>query len=79
MRLATLTLAATAALGFAATAASAQPIRTRVYAYPPGLSAEEIRDYQRDQLERRQEIDREALRFSQRAERLAVDPDDDDD
>lgn len=69
-------LAATTALG---SAALAQPIRARVvpYSYPPGLNADEIRDYQLDQAERRHEIEREALRFNQQAERRAIDPDED--
>lgn len=71
-----LALAATTALGSVAYAQG--PLRTRVYAYPPGLSADEIRDYRMDQIERRQEMDREALRFNQKAERRAIDPDEDD-
>ena len=78
MKTAYLALAATAAFGLA-TAANAQPIRTTVYPYPPGLSADEIRDYQRDQMERRHEMDREALRFNQRVERRMIDPDEDED
>ena len=70
-----ITLAASTAF---AAAASAQPIRTRVYAYPPGMSADEIRDYRYDQVERRQELEREQMRFSHQVERRAIDPDDED-
>lgn len=74
----TILIAAAAATAFAASA-TAQPIRTRVYAYPPGMSADEIRDYRYDQVERRQEIEREQMRFSHQVERRAIDPDGDDD
>lgn len=55
-------------------------IRTRYYAPPPpiGLDPDEVRDYQRDQLERRQEMERQALHFRQKVERHSIDPDDDD-
>ena len=74
----TLLIALAASTAFAA-AASAQPIRTRVYAYPPGISADEVRDYRYGQVERRQELEREQLRFSHQVERRAIDPDDDED
>lgn len=80
MRTLLLALAATAAAGVAAIpAAQAQPIRTRVYVapYPAGLDADEIRDYRLDQMERRQEIQREALLTYQLSERRMVDPDED--
>lgn len=70
--------AAAAALLGSAFAAQSQPLRMRVYGPPPGLTADEIRDYRMDQLERRQEIQRERLEMRQRVERRMVDPDDDD-
>lgn len=74
----TILLAAVAAatLGATVTVAESAPIRTRVYVYPPGMTADEVRDYRRDQMERRHEMEREALEFDQRVERRALDPDD---
>ena len=59
-------------------AASAQgyPYRGPVYAAQRGLSPEEIRDHQRDQLDRRQEMERHALRMRQKEERRAFGFDD---
>jgi hypothetical protein len=62
-----------------ASAASAAPKRVPAYAAPPGgLTVEEIREYHRDQLERRHEMERAALRMSQKAELRARGLDDDD-
>ena len=69
-------IAAAAALAAAMSVANAQPIRTRVFSAPVGLTADEVRDYQIEQMERRHEMEREALRFDQRAERRQIDPDD---
>lgn len=81
MRTVLLALAATAACVTGASAADYGPIRTRVYVapvpYPPGMDADEVRDHQMEMVERRQEAEREALRFSQRVERRWIDPDDD--
>lgn len=73
-----LALAATAALTSAATA------QGYGYAYPRAaytpqrmLSPDEVRDYQRDQVERRQEMERKALHMHQKAERRALGMDDD--
>ena len=41
------------------------------------LSPDEVRDYQRDQVERRQEMERKALHMQQKAERRALGIDDD--
>ena len=62
-----------------ASAASAAP--KRVVAHPgppPGLTVEEIQDYHREQVERRHEMERAALRMSQKAELRARGLDDDD-
>lgn len=84
----TINLSAAAAaflLGSAALAGPAmaadRPLRAPIYYAPPpvGLDPDEVRDYQRDQLERRQEMERQALRFRQKVERRNLDPDDDED
>lgn len=86
MRTILLAVSAAAAMTMTLTSSASAadvPLRTRVYAppyaasYPAGLSADEIRDYQIDQMERRHEMEREALRFNQKAERRMMDPDDD--
>jgi len=84
-------VAAAALLG-SACAASAQPLdvhverypygtTTRIYTTPvyPRMTAGEVRDYRMEQIERRHEMEREALRFRQRVERRVVDPLDDED
>lgn len=48
------------------------------YPAPVGLSADEIRDYQEDQLDRRQEMQRDRLRMNQMAERRVLGFDNDD-
>ncbi|MDB5592673.1 hypothetical protein [Enterovirga sp.] len=78
MRPILLALATAAAATVAALpAAAAEPLRTRVYVAPylAGLDPDEIQDYRMEQLERRQEMQREALRMRQRSERRFVDPD----
>ena len=76
------------ALALVASAASAQtyvqrPVTVRPSGYvvapaPQGLvTAEEIRDYRMDQLEKRQEAEERALEMRQLAERRAIDPDED--
>ncbi|WP_375461372.1 hypothetical protein [uncultured Enterovirga sp.] len=79
MRTMLLAFAAAAAIGAATGAAEARPLRTVVYAapLPAGLSADEILDYRMEQLERRQEMERERLQFSQRVQRRALDADED--
>lgn len=84
-------VAAAALLGSACTA-SAQPLNvyverypyrttTRIYTEPanPRMRVDEVRDYRMEQAERRHEMEREALRFRQRAERRVIDPADDED
>ena len=73
-----LALAATAALGSAALA-QGYPVAGRPYGPAPArmLSPDEVRDYQRDQLDRRHEAERAALRMHQKAERRALGIDDD--
>ena len=77
MRRVLLALATGALLTSAATAA--EP-RYRAYdpPLPVGRDPDEVRDYRRDQMERRQEMEREALRFRQKVERRAWDDADDD-
>lgn len=79
MRTMLLAFAATAAIGAATAAAEARPLRTVVYAerYPVGLSPDEVLDYRMEQLERRQEIERERLQFTHTIQRRALDPDED--
>lgn len=79
MRPMLLALAATAAIGVATSAADARPLRTVVYAepIPVGLSPDEVLDYRMEQLERRQEMERERLRFSHTIQRRVLDPDED--
>lgn len=78
MRRTALILAAGTALTTTAFAAG-PPLRVRVVAPPPPeLSADEIRDYEQDQMERRHEMEREALRMNQRAEARARGLDDED-
>lgn len=69
-------LAATAALVPAAMA-QGYPGPRGVYVARQGVSPDEIRDYERDQLDRRQEMERKALRMHQKAERRAFGMDDD--
>lgn len=77
-----LALAATTALGSAALA-QGYPARARSAPapYPApvtyGLSADEAREYEQDQLDRRQEMERESLRIRQKAERRVRGLDDD--
>lgn len=80
-------LAATVAFSSAAFAQSRPTVVTvpgRAYAAPAvaypapvGLTADEVRDYQEDQLDRRQEMQRETLRLNQKAERRVLGFDDD--
>lgn len=72
-------LALAASVAFAVPAAEAEPIRTRVYVapYPAWLDSDEAREDRLEHLERRQEVERHALRMHQRAERRMVDPDED--
>ena len=76
------------ALALVASAASAQtyvqrPVTVRPSGYvvapaPQGMmTADDIRDYQMDQLEKRQEAEERALEMRQLAERRAIDPDED--
>ena len=77
------------ALALVASAASAQTyverrvtVRPSGYLPPPpapvgAMSLDEVRDYQMDQLERRQEAEERALEMRQLAERRAIDPDED--
>ncbi|NNM72599.1 hypothetical protein [Enterovirga aerilata] len=76
------------ALALVASAASAQTyverrvtVRPSGYLPPPApqgmVSADEIRDYQMDQLEMRQEAEERALEMRHLAERRAIDPDED--
>lgn len=76
------------ALALVASAASAQTyvqrpvtVRPSGYIVAPApqavLSADEVRDYQMDQLEKRQEAEERALEMRQLAERRAIDPDED--
>ena len=86
MKLASVVLAATLALG--ASAASAQTyVERRVTVRPSGylppppapqgrVTPDEIRDYQMDQLEKRQEAEERAMEMRHLAERRAIDPDD---
>jgi hypothetical protein len=69
---------AMAAFCSTAQAADAPYRRTVMYAPQATLTADELRDYQMDQLESRQEMQRRALRLRQEAERRAIDPDADD-
>jgi len=78
------------ALALVASAASAQtyverrvPVRPGGYLPPPpaplgAMSPDEIRDFQLDQLENRQEAEQRSLEMRQLAERRAIDPDEDD-
>jgi hypothetical protein len=62
-------------------ASAAEPyVGRRVVAGPPQgyVSNDELRDYRRDQLEQRHEMERRSLRLRQKAERRAIDPDYDD-
>jgi hypothetical protein len=88
MRRPMIALAATLAFGSAGNAQGYQPtvvpVPGRAYAAPvvaypapPGLTADEIRDYQEDQLDRRQEMERASLELRQKAERRARGFDDD--
>lgn len=72
-------LFALAATVVVAGAASAQGYAYPRAAYVPQrmLSPDEVRDYQRDQVERRQEMERKALHMQQKAERRALGMDDD--
>ena len=66
------------ALGFASSADAAS-YRTRIVVNPYyGLTAEEAHDYRLEQMEHRQEMERESLRARQTAERRRIDPDDED-
>jgi hypothetical protein len=69
-----------AMMAFCAAAQAADgPYRRPVVYAPQGtLTPDEIREYQMDQLESRQEMQRRALRLRQEAERRAIDPDADD-
>ena len=82
MRTRLVALAATAVICASALpcgGASAQGYPARAFPPPPrGLTLDEIRDYERDQLDRRQEMERAALRMHQKAERRARGLDDDD-
>lgn len=55
------------------------PLRVRVAPAPVpyGLSDEEARDYARDQLDRRHEMERDRLRINQKIERRRLGLDDD--
>lgn len=78
------------ALALGASAASAQTyVERRVTVRPSGylppppppqglMTRDEVRDFQMDQLENRQEAERRSLEMRQHAERRAVDPDEDD-
>jgi hypothetical protein len=80
--LATAATLGVAAFGLQAQAADATRVSVvHTYPAPPlaGLSPDELRDYQRDQLERRQEAQREALRAHQKSERRVLGLDEDDD
>ena len=85
MKSTVLAIAAMAALGSAALAPHAQAADAtavtvrHVYPAPPlaGLSPDELRDYEQDQLDRRQEMQRESLRAHQKAERRMLGLDDD--
>lgn len=76
MRTLSLALLASAAL---VTAASAAPPRYARMAPlpPPNLSMDEVHEYQEEQMERRQEMERAALEMQQKAERRARGIDDD--
>jgi hypothetical protein len=69
-----LAMAAFCSVAQAADAPYGRPI---LYAPQGGLSPDELRDYQMDQLESRQEMQRRAMRLRQQAERRAIDPEDD--
>ena len=79
MKTALLALVASTAL---ASTAFAQTHSRRVHGQPlpPGLTADEIRDYEQDQLDRRHEMERASLRMNQKADarRRGLDDDDDD-
>ena len=63
-----------------ASAASAQTAPRRAIVPPhASLSADELRDYHQEQTERRQEMERAALRMNQQSELRARGLDDDDD
>jgi hypothetical protein len=78
------------ALALVASAASAQTyVERRVTVRPSGylpprpvpygtMSPDEVRDFQMDQLENRQEAEQRSLEMRQLAERRAVDPDEED-
>ena len=78
------------ALALVASAASAQTyVERRVTVRPSGylppppvaygtMSPDEVRDFQMDQLDNRQEAEQRSLEMRQLAERRAVDPDEDD-
>lgn len=74
MKTVLLALAASMTLG-AVSVADAAPLRTRVQPLPSGLTADELRDYAEEQMERRHESERAALRMDQLAERRMIDPD----
>ena len=70
-------LAATTFVGSAAIAQNyPRPYPGRMAPAPYGLTSDEARDYARDQLDRRHEIERERLRMNQKAERRALGLDD---
>ena len=71
------TLAGLAACN-AASAADGPSRRPIGYSLPATLSSDELRDYHRDQLENRQEMERRSLALRQKAERRLLDPEDDD-
>lgn len=72
-------LALAAAGTLAASAASAAPLYASSYPPAPArwLSPDEIRDYEEDQLERRQDMERDALHLRQKAQRRAYGLDED--
>jgi hypothetical protein len=72
-----LALAVGTALGSAAFA-QGYPVATRAAPMPRHLSPDEVRDYEQDQIERRQEMERDSLRMHQKAERRALGLDDED-
>ena len=80
--LATTTLVGSAALaqGYPASGsgygAPDHPVRVRAAPAPYGLSDDEARDYAREQLDRRHEMERDQLRINQKIERRRLGLDD---
>lgn len=78
--LATTSLVGSAALaqGYPASGYGApdRPVRVRAAPAPYGLSDDEARDYAREQLDRRHEMERDQLRINQKIERRRLGLDD---